>query len=398
MTGISRRSFTRSVWGAVAVAMTTSAGLLSAKDKDAAIGAGSQAGSGKQLVFVGTYTGGESKGIYSFRFDPKTGETSDLKLAAEIKNPSFLAIHPDGRHLYSVSEVDGEGGISAFEINVAEGTLKHLNATSTQGGSPCHLVVDKTGKFVLAANYGGGSVCVVPIREDFTVGPTVSFIQHEGKSITPERQAGPHAHSVNLDAANKHAFVADLGLDKVLIYKFDEKTGALTPGEQAAIDIAPGSGPRHFAFHPSGKYAYVINEILMTVTAMKYDAAHGTLKEIETVPTISEAVRPEFSTAEVVAHPSGKFLYGSNRVHDTIAVFTIDEATGKLKRIANEPTRGKTPRNFALDLTGSYLFAENQASNTVVVFKINPDDGTLHATGDVLEVGSPCCIRSLKVE
>lgn len=356
------------------------------------------AGATKQLVFVGTYTGGASEGIYSFRFDPATGKSTDLKLAAKIKNPSFLAIHPDGQHLYSVSEVDGEGGISAFKINVADGTLKHLNATSTQGGSPCHLVVDKTGKFVLAANYGGGSVCVVPIRDDFTVGPTVSFIQHAGHSITPERQAGPHAHSVNLDAANRFAFVADLGLDQVLIYRFDEKTGALTPAEQPYIAIEPGSGPRHFAFHPSGKYAYVINEILMTVTVMKYDAEHGRLTEIETVATIPEAVRPEFSTAEVVAHPSGKYLYGSNRVHDTIAVFTIDAATGKLQRIANEPTRGKTPRNFALDLTGSYLFAENQASDTVVLFRINADDGTLHATGDVLEVGSPCCIRSLAVE
>lgn len=396
MTAVSRRSFTRSLWGAVAAAMAMPAGFVTAKDKETETSA--KTGAMQQLVFVGTYTGGESKGIYSFRFDPKTGKSTDLKLAAEIKNPSFLAIHPDGKHLYSVSEVDGEGGISAFEINAAEGTLKHLNATSTQGGSPCHLVVDKTGKFVLAANYGGGSVCVVPIRDDFSVGPTVSFIQHEGKSITPERQAGPHAHSVNLDAANKYAFVADLGLDKVLIYKFDEQTGALTPGEQPSIAIAPGSGPRHFAFHPSGKYAYVINEILMTVTAMKYDPAHGTLTEIQTVPTISEEVRPEFSTAEVVAHPSGKFLYGSNRVHDTIAVFDVDQATGKLKRIANEPTRGKTPRNFALDLSGNYLFAENQASNTIVVFKINPEDGTLHATGDVLDVGSPCCIRSLKVK
>lgn len=396
MTAVSRRSFHRSVFAAVAMAMALPAGVSLAKDQESATDAKGTAM--KQLVFVGTYTGGASEGIYSFRFDPQTGKSTDLKLAAEIKNPSFLAIHPDGKHLYSVSEVDGEGGISAFEINAADGTLKHLNATSTQGGSPCHLVVDQTGRFVLAANYGGGSVCVVPIREDFTVGPTVSFVQHEGKSITPERQAGPHAHSVNLDAANRFAFVADLGLDQVLIYRFDEKTGALTPGEQPFIAIEPGSGPRHFAFHPSGKYAYVINEILMTVTAMKYDAAHGKLTEIETVPTISEAVRPEFSTAEVVAHPSGKYLYGSNRVHDTIAVFTIDEATGKLKRIANEPTRGKTPRNFALDLSGGYLFAENQASDTVVVFRINPDDGTLHATGDVLEVGSPCCIRSLAIK
>lgn len=351
------------------------------------------------LTFVGTYTGGgKSEGIYSFRFDPKTGKCRDVKLAAAVTNPSFLAIHPDGKHLYSVSETDGAGGISAFEINTADGTLKELNSTSTQGGSPCHLVVDKTGKFVLAANYGGGSVCSVPIRDDFTVGEAVAFIQHKGHSVTPERQAGPHAHSVNLDAANKYAFVADLGLDQVVVYKFDEKTGSLKPNDPPFIAIAPGSGPRHFAFHPSGKYAYVINEILLTVTAMKYDAAHGRLTEIQTIPTIPVAVKPEYSTAEVVAHPSGKFLYGSNRTHDTIAVFTIDQATGKLTRIQNEPTRGKTPRNFAVDPTGGYLFAENQDSGTVVLFKINPDDGTLHATGEVLEVGSPVCIKMLPVK
>lgn len=350
------------------------------------------------LAFVGTYTGGgKSEGIYSFRFDPKTGKCRDVKLAAAVTNPSFLAIHPDGKHLYSVSETDGAGGVSAFEINTAEGTLKELNSTSTQGGSPCHLVVDKTGKFVLAANYGGGSVCSVPIHPDGTLGDVACFVQHTGHSITPQRQAGPHAHSVNLDAANKYAFVADLGLDQVLIYKFDEQNGSLTPNDPPYIAIAPGSGPRHFAFHPSGKYAYVINEILLTVTAMSYDAAHGKLTEIQTIPTIPVAVRPEFSTAEVVAHPTGKFLYGSNRTHDTIAVFKIDQATGKLARIQNEPTRGKTPRNFAVDPTGGYLFAENQDSGTVVEFKINPDDGTLHATGEVLEVGSPVCIKMLGV-
>ena len=351
------------------------------------------------LVFVGSYTGGgESQGIYSFRFDPKTGKSRDLKVAAEVTNPSFLAIHPDGRHLYSVSEVDGEGGISAFEINAAEGTLKHLNATSTQGGSPCHLVVDKTGSFVLCANYGGGSVCTVPIREDGTVGEVACFVQHEGHSVTPGRQDSPHAHSINLDAANKFAFAADLGLDKVLIYAFDDRSGELTPNDPAAIDIAPGSGPRHFAFHPSGKYAYVINEILLTVTAMKYDAARGKLTEIQTIPTIPVAVKPEYSTAEVVAHPSGRFLYGSNRGHHTIAVFEIDEKTGTLERIQNEPTRGETPRNFNLDPTGRFLFAENQKSGTIVVFRINQDDGTLHATGDVLEVPRPVCIRMLAVE
>lgn len=351
------------------------------------------------LAFVGTYTGnGKSAGIYSFRFDPQTGKTRDLKLAAPVTNPSFLAIHPDGKHLYSVSETDGAGGVSAFEINVADGTLKHLNATSTQGGSPCHLVVDKTGKFVLAANYGGGSVCSIPIREDGTVGEVACFVQHSGKSVNPQRQEAPHAHSINLDAANKFAFAADLGLDQVLVYCFDEQTGALTPNDPPFIAIAPGSGPRHFAFHPSGKYAYVINEILLTMTAMSYDAARGRLTEIQTVPTIPVAVKPEYSTAEVVAHPSGKFLYGSNRGHDTIAVFKIDQASGKLTRIQNEPTRGKTPRNFAVDPTGGYLFAENQDSGTVVVFLINQDDGTLHATGDVLEVGMPVCIRMLAVK
>lgn len=347
------------------------------------------------LVFVGTYTGGESEGIYSFRFDSGTGTARDLKLAARVTNPSFLAIHPDGRHLYSVSEVDGNGGVSAFAIDHDAGTLEHLNATSTRGGSPCHLVVDGTGRFVLAANYGGGSVCSIPIDQDGRVGETAAFVQHEGSSVNPQRQEAPHAHSINLDPANRFAFAADLGLDKVLIYRFDSETGALTPNDPPFIAMAPGSGPRHFAFHPSGKFAYVINEILLTVTAMRYDPDRGRLQEIHTVSTIPVPVRPEYSTAEVVVHPSGRFLYGSNRGHDTIAIFRIDEQTGRLTPVGHEPTRGQTPRNFAVDPTGNYLFAENQSSGTVVIFRINPDDGTLHATGDVLEIPSPVCIRML---
>lgn len=353
-------------------------------------------------AFVGTYTDGDSQGIYSFRFDARTGKAGDVQLAAEVTNPSFVAIRPDGKFLYAVNEVaasEGKSGgaVAAFRIDAASGRLELLNQASTVGAGPCHLVVDKTGRFVLVANYGGGSVACLPIADDGRIGEAVSFIQHEGSSVDKQRQEGPHAHSINLDAANRFALAADLGLDKVLVYRFDEASGRLTPNDPPAADVAPGSGPRHFAFHPNGKFAYVINEMLLTVTAFNYDAAQGRLSEIQTITTLPRPVQAGDSTAEVVAHPSGKFLYGSNRGHDSIAIFQIDEKTGKLTAAGHQPTQGKTPRNFYIDPTGAYLLAENQGSGTIVIFRINQETGALQATGDALQVGSPVCIRMLPI-
>ena len=348
----------------------------------------------KLRVYVGTYTGKVSKGIYLLELDLATGALTDKGLAGEAANPSFVALSPDYKFLYAASEVGGgktPGAVVAFAVDPASGKLTELNKQSSGGSGPCHLVVDKAGKNVLVANYGGGSVASLPIGADGKLNEAASVIQHTGSGADKSRQGAPHAHSINLDAANKFAFAADLGLDKVLVYKFDPVKGTLTANDPPAGVVPDGSGPRHFAFHPSGKTAYVINEMLSTVTAFAYDADKGTLKAIQTVPTLEKTVKGN-STAEIVVHPSGKFVYGSNRGADSIAVFAV-EADGKLKAVGHTPTGGKTPRNFNVDPTGSYLLAANQGSGTVTVFKIDEKTGELKAVGTPVAVPSPVCLR-----
>lgn len=354
----------------------------------------------KVRVYIGTYTGKDSKGIYRCELDVMTGKLSNLAVAAETTNPSFLAIHPNGQFLYAVGEVEQlkgkkSGGLSAFAIDAKTGDLKLLNQETSGGGGPCHLVVDKAGKNVLAANYGGGSVRVCPIKSDGSLAPASAFIQHKGSSVNKERQAGPHAHSINLDAANRFAFAADLGLDKVLIYNFDSAKGTLAPNDPPAVDLAPAAGPRHFAFHPGGKFAYVINEMNSTVTAMNYDPAKGTLKPTQSISTLPKDFKGNTSTAEVVVHPSGKFLYGSNRGHDSIAVFKIDEKSGELTVVGHQSEGIKTPRNFALDPSGRFLLVGNQGSDSVIVFRVNEKTGELMTTGNRLDVPSPVCLRMM---
>ena len=355
------------------------------------------AAEGPLRVYIGTYTGEKSKGIYFSQLEPATGTLTAAALAAEVKNPSFLAIHPNGRFVYSVNEIadlDGKptGAVSAFAVE-PDGRLKLLNQQSSQGTGPCHLVVDSAGKNVLVANYGGGSCAALPVRDDGRLGEATSAIQHQGKSVNPARQEGPHAHSINLDAANRFAFVADLGLDKILIYRFDGASGKLTSNDPPSVSVAPGAGPRHFAFHPSGKFAWVINEIANTVTGFDYDASRGSLKELQTIGTLPADYAGTSHTAEVVVHPSGKFLYGSNRGHDSLAIFTIDAATGRLTAAGNQPTEGKTPRNFAIDPSGRWLLAENQGSGTIAVFAVDSATGKLRPTGQKLEVPAPVCVR-----
>jgi 6-phosphogluconolactonase len=336
---------------------------------------------------------------------PATGKLSTPELAVTTTNPSFLAIHPGHRLLYSVGEMESfqskrTGAVSAFSIDSATGKLTMLNQQPSGGGGPCHLVVDKAGKNVLVANYGGGSVAALPIGTDGKLGEATAFIQHTGSSVNPQRQKEPHAHSINLDAANRFAFAADLGLDQVLVYKFTANTGALVPNDPPFATVNPGAGPRHFAIHPSQRFAYVINEMQCTVTAFKYEARRGKLSRLQTISTLPEgvSVRPEFSTAEVQVHPSGKFLYGSNRGHDSIAVFAINGRSGQLTLIENQPTQGKTPRNFGIDPTGEYLLAANQNSDTVVVFRIDSKTGRLMPTGQSVEVGAPVCVKILPVK
>ena len=351
-------------------------------------------------VYIGTYTRSGSQGIYLSYLDLANGSLAPAELAAKVANPSFLAIHPSRPLLYAVGEMGNfqgkkTGAVSAFSIDLKTGRLNLLNQQSSQGPGPCHLVVDRSGRNVLVANYGGGSIACLPIRPDGRLGQATSSIQHEGSSVDPRRQQGPHAHSINLDAAGRFAVVADLGLDKILIYRFDADGGKLTPNQPPWTKLPPGSGPRHFAFHPGGRYAYVINELSSTVAALRYDARRGTLESLQTVSTLPAGFDGRSSTAEVQVHPSGRFLYGSNRGHDSIACFAIDAATGKLTHIGHQSTQGKTPRNFRLDPTGNYLLAANQATDNVVVFRIDPKTGKLSPTGHSITVAMPVCIRMM---
>lgn len=363
--------------------------------------AASTAAADECLVYLGTYTGPKSKGIYVARLDRAAGKLSAPELAAETKSPSFLAIHPSGKFLYAVGEVaefQGKkaGSISALRIDRMSGKLTALNSQTSGGDGPCHLVVDREGKYVLAANYGGGSVTAIAIKPDGSLGEVTAFVQHEGKSVNPQRQEKPHGHSINVDKENRFAVAADLGLDKLLVYRLGQD-GKLEPNDPPFASVKPGAGPRHFAFDPKGERAYVINEMACTVTAFDWDGKKGTLKETQTTSTLppGEEVKRGFSTAEVQAHPSGKFVYGSNRGHDSIVVYRVED--GELKYVENEPTQGKTPRNFGIDPSGKWLLAANQNSDSVVVFAIDEKTGALTATGSKIEAPTPVCVKFLEM-
>lgn len=347
-------------------------------------------------VYIGTYTGPKSQGIYVSQFDPATGKLSPPELAAKTASPSFLAVHPNGRCLYAVGETSSLGGkrlgaVNAFSLDEKTGQLNLLNQQSSGGAGPSHLAVDKTGKCVLVANYGSGSVAALPIQADGRLAEPSATIQHQGSSVNPQRQAGPHAHFIVADPANRFALACDLGLDKVLVYRLDPAKGALVPNDPPFAPIKPGSGPRHLAFHPDGRFVYVINEIGATLAAFAYDAERGSLTELQTVSTLPPEFTGDKSGAEVQVHPSGNFVYGSNRGHDSIAVFAIDPSSGKLSWVEYQSSQGKSPRHFGIDPTGQWLLAENQDSDNIVVFRINPKTGRLSPTGQVVQVGSPVC-------
>jgi 6-phosphogluconolactonase len=351
------------------------------------------AGNGDYIVYIGTYTRGSSKGIYACRFDSATGVLSAPELVAEMQNASFLTVAPNGLFLYAVGE-NPQGTVKAFAIEPGTGKLTPLNEQTTGGNGPCYVALDKAGKYALVANYGSGSVEALPIKPDGSLGEPTGFVQHTGASVNQNRQKEPHAHSINPSPDNRFAIAADLGLDKLLVYKLDPASGTLTANDPPFTSVNPGAGPRHFVFHPNGRNAYVINEIQSTVTAFSYDTGRGVLKEIQTVPTIPAGAPPKNSTAEIQVHPSGKFLYGSNRGHDTIAVFAI-KADGTLEAIDHTPTQGKTPRNFTVDPTGKWLFAANQNSGNVVVFRIDETTGRLTPAGQSVKVDWPVCVKFL---
>jgi 6-phosphogluconolactonase len=340
------------------------------------------------ILYVGTFTQQGSKGIYAYRFDGRSGHLSPVGLVAETSNPSFLAIHPNQKFLYAVNE-DSNGMVSAFGIDQKTAKLSPLNSVSAHGSSPCHLAMDSTGRWLFVANYNSGSVAALPVGADGRLGEASTVVHNSGSSINPQRQAGPHAHSVNVSGDNRFLFVSDLGLDKVLVARFDALKGTLIPNDPPFVKITPGSGPRHLAFSQPEGFAYVLSEMSSTVTTLRYDKRGGSFEEIQTLSALPAGYSGSSSGAEIAVHQSGKFVYSSNRGHDSISVFAVDASTGKLRLVANVPTRGKTPRNFAIDPSGSFLLAANQNTNNVVVFRINQRSGELTFAGSVDDIPSP---------
>lgn len=353
---------------------------------------------GKLFVYVGTYTSGKSEGIYLCSLNLTSGELRHVATTKGVKDPSFLAIAPSRRYLYAVNEVEEfagkkSGALSAFAIDQHTGELRLLNQQPSLGGAPCYVVVDQAGRFVLVANYVGGNVAVLPVRSDGSLGEATDVKQDLGSSINAERQEGPHAHCIVLDPANRFAYACDLGTDKIMIFRFDARRGKLIPNGRPWVQVKPGAGPRHLTFHPSGKYAYVLSELHATVTAFAHDQVQGNLKEVQTVPTLPKDFTGANTSADIHVSPDGRFLYCSNRGHDSIAAFKIDPRNGKLTFIAHESTGGKTPRNFAIDPTGAFLLAANQNSDNIVTFRLDPKTGRLSATDHVVEVPSPVCLK-----
>ncbi len=354
----------------------------------------------KYLVFVGTYTSKtESRGIYGYDFDADTGKLVPKGVAAETPDPSWVAVHPSGNFLYAANEAGKASTVSAFAIDKKNGKLALLNQLPSLGEDPCYLSFDKTGKYAFVANYTSGTIAVFPILTDGRLGEHTALVQDQGATgPNKERQEGPHAHWIETSPDNRFVLVADLGLDEVLVYKFDARSGTLTPNEPAFARLKPGSGPRHLVFHPNGKFVFSVSELSSTATSFAYDAKKGTLKEIGAVSTLPPGFSGRNDVAEAAVNPNGKFLYVSNRGNDSVAILSVDPAKGTLAPVGGIPTGGKQPRHFIFDPSGKFLFAENQFSDTVVEFRADAATGQLTPSGDTVSVPSPVCISFVKVD
>jgi 6-phosphogluconolactonase len=355
------------------------------------------------LVYVGTYTGTGSEGIYAYRFNPASGELKSIGLVAKTDNPSFLVMDANGKFLYAVNELDSfqqkaSGAISVFSINKETAALQLMQQIPSLGAAPCHVSLDKSGRYLLVANYNGGNAAVFPIASDGTLGQQSAFIQNSGSSINAARQTGPHAHFIQVTNDNNYAMIADLGIDQVIVQKFDSNAGTLTPLDSGFVKVTPGSGPRHLAYAPDGKFVYVLNELTSSISAFTFDQSSGKMNEIQVLSTLPDNFSGSNSTAEIAIDAQGKFLYASNRGDDTIAIYSIDNSDGKLTFIDRIPTGGKTPRHFEIDPSGQWLFAANQNSDNIVVFKIDQTNGQLILQSEISGISSPVCVRFLEAQ
>ena len=355
----------------------------------------STAAAATRVVYIGTYTGEASKGIYAFKFDDSSGALTPIGLVAETPSPSFIIASADGRFVFAVNELDkyegaAGGSVTSFAVDKATSKLTQLSVQATKGASPCHLALDRTGRYLAVANYSGGNYSLLPVGSDGKLGPAVSVVQGDAPAADTSRPVKRNGHAVWFSADNKFLMASDLGLDRILVFQFDASTGKLTPNQPPGVSLPPGSGPRHFAVHPNGRWVFSITEKAGTIATLSWDAKAGTLKPMGTVSTTPAGVKTD-STAEIAVHPSGRFVYGSNRGHDSIAVFSVG-TDGALTPVEFESTRGQTPRNFALDPSGRWLIAANQRSSTLAVFSIDQKTGALSPISPLTTVGSPVCV------
>jgi 6-phosphogluconolactonase len=357
------------------------------------------------VVYIGTYTrresfvNGRGEGIYAYALDPGSGALAYLSTVPGAVNPSFLTVAPQQGRLYAVNEITGEHGrhgtVSAYAIDPVSGDLTYLNAQSTHGLAPCFVSLDGSGRYALVANYETGNVCVLPIEEDGRLGEATDVVQHHGSGPHP-RQAGPHAHMITPGPDGRTIFAVDLGTDQILAYHLDLERGRLGAADPPWVELSPGTGPRHLAFHPNGRFAYVISELRSTVTVFGYDNGWGTLRERQTISTLPDGFAGDNLGAEICVAPSGRYVYASNRGHDSIAMYAVDAETGELSLLGHQPSQGVGPRYFTIDPSGTFLLVANQDSDTVVTFRVDPGSGALTATGQVTQVPTPVCLQLLQ--
>lgn len=365
--------------------------------------AANAATAGRYIVYVGAYTDHGGKGIYAYHFDPATGGLEAMGLQAEAANPSWVTVSSNQKYLYAVSEIGDyqgkkSGGVLAYQLDKSSAKLSLLNEVASMGAGPCHLSIDKTGKFVMVANYDSGSVAVFPIHSDGGLGEASAFVQHSGSGTDPKRQEGPHAHFIETSPDNSYALAADLGLDEVLVSHFDAQKGALTPNDPPYAKVRGGSGPRHFTFHPNGHYLYLLSEMASTVTVFAYDPAAGTLKEKQTISALPKSFSGPSDAAEIQIDAAGKFLYASNRGSDSITVFAVNGQKGTLRVVQNISSGGKTPRYFTLDPTGRFLLAANQESDNIVTFTVDRRSGKLAKVSQVEKISAPVCLSFVAID
>lgn len=351
----------------------------------------------EHYLLAGTYTSGKSEGIYVYKFNSQTGEFSPVSIAKNVSNPSYLTVSPDEKYVYAVNENHNKeqngGEVTSFSFDKKTGILTQLNKQPSAGNDPCYVSINKSGKFILVSNYSSGTASVLPVKKDGSLGPPVSVIKHEGSGVNSERQEGPHVHSTVLSKDNNYVFVSDLGIDKIMIYSFDNKKGKLTPAPTPYVEVEPGAGPRHFEFHPNNKFAYLMEEMSGGISVFAYKGK-GQLDLIQNISALPPDYIGTVGSADIHVSPDGKFLYASNRGEsNTIAIFSINQQTGELTLVGHQSTLGKTPRNFNFDPSGNFLLVANQNSDNIIIFKKDKTTGLLTDTGKKIDVGNPVCIK-----